>query len=110
MLRKAGLDEGTFFVRPRNEPDTWVITVAFKGRPTQHLVTKDDGGLLVVNKRDAGGKKTIKGLIKHLGEAHPYWPVALTRWRQQHEQRLLGRRGWRRRLGCHDRRRRLRRC
>lgn len=63
---KNGLADGTFFVRPHSESDKkYIITVAFQGKPTQHLVKKNKStGFMEVNSKPAGEEKNIKGLIK----------------------------------------------
>lgn len=51
----------------------------YKGRPTQHLVTKNDSGFMTVNKKQYGESKTIRTLVSSLSKKAPPagWPVRL---------------------------------
>lgn len=61
LVTDAGVDNGRFLVRTRdNHPGDYVLCVAYKERCTNHLVTKNDEGVYIVNKSDYCGAKTIK--------------------------------------------------
>ena len=42
---------GRFAVRARDQPDQWVLSVNFRGKPTHHLCNLDDDGAVCVNKK-----------------------------------------------------------
>ena len=50
---KVGNDfpAGRFAVRARDQPDQWVLSVNFRGKPTHHLCNLDDDGAVCVNKK-----------------------------------------------------------
>jgi hypothetical protein len=78
--KTAGSTEGAFFMRPRgaDAPGEHLLTVVYKGKPTHHLVKADASGIFTINGKDAGGARSIPGLVKRLRKTHPFWPVALT--------------------------------
>ena len=51
----------------RKRPDTtsdYVLTVVYRGKPTQHLITPNDVGIFTVNKKDYGlNAQTVEELI-----------------------------------------------
>ena len=52
---KAGLDEGRFLVRTRdNKPGEYVLCVVYKGKPTHHLIAKNEAGIYAINKKTFG--------------------------------------------------------
>lgn len=47
--------EASFLVRNRGEvPGEFVLSVIFKGRPTHHLIKKNDAGKFTINKKQIG--------------------------------------------------------
>lgn len=52
---KAGLDDGRFLVRTRdNKPGEYVLCVVYKGKPTHHLIAKNEAGIYAINKKTFG--------------------------------------------------------
>lgn len=71
--------DGAFAVRDRpNQPDEYVLSVNFKGKPTHHLVSKNEDGNFVVNKKTYGGHTTIENLVNALSVKQAGWPVLLS--------------------------------
>lgn len=71
--------DGGFLVRDRPKyPGEYILSVNYKGKPTHHLVSKNDEGTLIVNKKSFSGHKDIKDLVKELSTKQAGWPVALT--------------------------------
>jgi len=78
-IKAAGVDDGRFLVRDRgaSNPGEYVICVVYKGKPTHHLVKKDESGALLVNKKSFGGASDIETLVNALKKKQPGWPVPL---------------------------------
>lgn len=80
IIRAAESPAGTFAIRARNTTDTeeWVLSVAYKGRPTHHLIKKTDG-VLQINKKDYGNTwTTISELVATLSKPGVQgWPIPL---------------------------------
>jgi hypothetical protein len=73
----GGGSDGKFFVRKYGN-DSYVISVIYKGKPTQHLCKKNpDTGCFHLGKNAIDDANTIRKVVKHLKNTHPYWPVAL---------------------------------
>jgi len=52
---KAGLDDGRFLVRSRdNKVGEYVLCVVYKGKPTHHLIAKNPDGIYCINKKSYG--------------------------------------------------------
>ena len=81
IIRAGELPSGKFVIRERNTPDEWVLSVAYKGRPTHHLINKTADGLLNINKKDYGNTwHTITDLVATLSQPEgsvPGWPIPL---------------------------------
>jgi hypothetical protein len=81
IIRAGELPAGTFAIRERNLPGEWVLSVAYKGRPTHHLINKTEDGLLKINKKDYGNTwNTISDLVATLSQPQGSvqgWPVPL---------------------------------
>ncbi|EDQ84906.1 uncharacterized protein MONBRDRAFT_29769 [Monosiga brevicollis MX1] len=72
--------DGLFFVRGRgaDRPGEYVITVVYKGKPTQHLVRQSSKGEeYTVNGKACTDCTTLGQVVKFLRSAHPFWPVPL---------------------------------
>eukprot|EP00040_Diaphanoeca_grandis_P028733 m.166808 g.166808 ORF g.166808 m.166808 type:complete len:781 (-) comp31439_c0_seq2:35-2377(-) len=69
---------GSFNVRtrPGNEGE-YALCVVYKGRPTHHLISPNDDGLLTVNKKLYGEHQKVTDLVKWLSVQRPGWPVPL---------------------------------
>ena len=52
LTKESSGADGAFFLRPRgpDHPDSYVIAVIYKGKPTHHLVAKKDGVYTINNK------------------------------------------------------------
>ena len=78
LVKAAGLDNGRFLVRTRDgKPGEYVLCVVFKGKPTHHLISKNEDGNLTVNKKTFGGHKKIADLVSELSTKTAGWPVPL---------------------------------
>eukprot|EP00041_Stephanoeca_diplocostata_P031613 m.988954 g.988954 ORF g.988954 m.988954 type:complete len:1536 (+) comp23994_c0_seq4:216-4823(+) len=77
---RLGTSKGNFLLRYKTEGDDTqiVVTTVFKGQPTHHLLTRAaEGANFMLNNIDLG-VATITGVVAHLSEKHPYWPIRLT--------------------------------
>jgi len=73
-----GTTDGNFFCRKRNDDagsKEYILTVIYKGNPTQHLIEQGDG-TLKINKKDSGCK-TIMSLLGKCRSKQAWWPVPL---------------------------------
>jgi hypothetical protein len=76
---RLGSTKGNFLMRFLNEGDLngIIITAVFKGQATHHLLTRSNSAnSYEMNNLDLG-VNTVEGVIAHLGERHPYWPLRL---------------------------------
>eukprot|EP00039_Didymoeca_costata_P018674 m.334494 g.334494 ORF g.334494 m.334494 type:complete len:517 (+) comp17366_c0_seq1:136-1686(+) len=81
LVTQAGLDDGRFLVRSRaGKKGQYVLCVVYKGKPTHHLILKDEeDGLYRINKKSYGDFTKLKELITHLqGQGVKGWPVPLS--------------------------------
>eukprot|EP00041_Stephanoeca_diplocostata_P017358 m.348471 g.348471 ORF g.348471 m.348471 type:complete len:626 (-) comp20674_c0_seq1:101-1978(-) len=77
LSQGEGLIDGRFLVRTRG--NDYVLSVVYKGRPTHHLVARDDEDKLCVNKKRFGtSASNIEDLIAALSKPAKGWPVMLT--------------------------------
>ncbi len=53
-MTRAGCLDGYFLVRARPQHDEFVLSVAFKQRPSHHLLKKDEDGFYTVNGKHLG--------------------------------------------------------
>ena len=71
LAKSASMDDGTFMLRGRGQaassPEDAILTVIFKGKPTQHLLAKDDSGTMTVNKKPCGDAKTLSEVHERMG-------------------------------------------
>jgi len=72
-----GTTDGNYFIRKRGgeNPKDFVLTVMFRGKPTQHLITEADGKLSIDKK--ATGCAGIKALVMKARSKQSWWPVPL---------------------------------
>jgi hypothetical protein len=83
MLTAAGLDDGRFLVREHKDPGRFILSVIFKGKPTHHQITTEDGKL-TINMKNFGSAPTIEarrgagGKERWIKAADP--PVQSWRW------------------------------
>eukprot|EP00040_Diaphanoeca_grandis_P032407 m.196239 g.196239 ORF g.196239 m.196239 type:complete len:676 (-) comp32613_c0_seq1:356-2383(-) len=75
-----GTDDGNFFARKRggDTPKDYILTVIYKGNPTQHLVEMGDD-TLKINKKESSCK-TIMSLLGKCRAKQPWWPVPLKQY------------------------------
>ena len=74
---KAGLDEGRFLVRTRdNKPGEYVLCVVYKGKPTHHLIAKNEAGIYAINKKTFGEYNKVNR-VSHRPSHHPTPNIAL---------------------------------
>lgn len=57
-VQAVSSDDGTFLLRKDKGKQT--LVVMYKGKPTHHLIEKDDDGNLTVNKKKYGEFTTVK--------------------------------------------------
>lgn len=77
----VGETDGTFHVRPMKgsiKRGHYLLTVQFRGKPTQHSIEKAKGGVFTVNEKSMGNKTTLDELIEYLRVSRKNWPVRLT--------------------------------
>lgn len=81
LLEEAGCEPGQFFVRSRaGKKNEYVLCVAYKGKPTHHLIGKNEDGIYAINKKTFGDFDKIKPLIMALSKPGVKgWPVQLTK-------------------------------
>eukprot|EP00040_Diaphanoeca_grandis_P034769 m.217014 g.217014 ORF g.217014 m.217014 type:complete len:1119 (-) comp33224_c0_seq1:61-3417(-) len=78
LVMEVGKD-GTFLVRSRDGTGDYAMCVVYKGKPTHHMVTPNDDGVMMVNKKTFGNTGGLAQLIAILQRpATPGWPVALS--------------------------------
>jgi hypothetical protein len=72
-------DNGTFVVRERpNTLTDYVLTVQFRNRPTHHLITRDEHGVVLINKQTWGPPlRSYIAMIERLQKPCEGWPVLL---------------------------------
>lgn len=59
--------------------DTYILTVAYKGKPSHHLIKKNETGIMTVNNKVYGtALTTLEALITQLAQPIQGWPVLLT--------------------------------
>jgi hypothetical protein len=71
-----GKVDGFFLVRRFNTPEQFVISVVYRGKPTNHLVHAPTEGPSTVNKKPTG-VTGIANTISLLRNMQPFWPVPL---------------------------------
>jgi len=77
LMVKAGLDEGRFLVRTRdNKPGEYVLCVVYKGKPTHHLIAKNEAGIYAINKKTFGEYNKVNR-VSHRPSHHPTPNIAL---------------------------------
>lgn len=70
---------GKFFVRARpGSTNKWVLTVAFKGKATNHLIDGSSGSLQINRKQYGDNPRTVEELINVLSKECKGWPVILS--------------------------------
>jgi len=81
LLEEAGCEPGQFFVRSRaGKKSEYVLCVAYKGKPTHHLIGKNEDGIYAINKKTFGDFDKLKPLIMALSKPGVKgWPVQLTK-------------------------------
>ncbi len=80
LVTKAGLDDGRFLLRTRPEKQgEYVLCVVYKGRPTHHLVKKNEEGMYTVNKKTYGNHSKVTALVNQLSQKTAGWPVPLNK-------------------------------
>jgi hypothetical protein len=80
VLLKFSTEDGTYLVRSREGKKTeFVLSVIyFKGKPTHHLIKKDDG-LYKINNKSYGEHSKVSQLIELLQKpGTPKWPTPLS--------------------------------
>ena len=83
LLSKDGSKDGRFLLRLREEtPESFILSVTFKGRQTHHLVTRNDEGQVLINKRQYTATKqtNLWAVLKELHSPPAVkggWPVPL---------------------------------
>jgi len=69
---------GRFLVRKKVQKGQYVISICFKGKPTHHMIAKDDQGVFTVNKKQFSDSATkLTSLLEVLAKKPTGWPVAL---------------------------------
>eukprot|EP00045_Choanoeca_perplexa_P011891 m.127608 g.127608 ORF g.127608 m.127608 type:complete len:627 (+) comp15805_c0_seq1:75-1955(+) len=80
LLLSSEPTEGKFFVRGRGpeHPGEYVLTVFYKGKPTQHLLKQPGKGKeYQVNNNVCPSCTTLGQAVKLLRAPHKFWPVPL---------------------------------
>lgn len=80
-MKSAGLQDGQFLVRKREgQPGQYVLCVVYRGKPTHHLVAKNDDGVYEFNKRvyGAGSSELVPAIATLQQPKVAGWPVPLT--------------------------------
>jgi hypothetical protein len=79
LLLAHSKEDGTYLVRSREGKKTeFVLGVIFKGKPTHHLIKKDEG-MYKINNKAYGEHSKVSQLIELLQKkGTPKWPVPLT--------------------------------
>ena len=79
-----GGENGRFLIRRRpKHDDQFVLSLMYKGNPTQHLIKPDDdgsGNLMINKKVFGGGVSSIDALVKVLAANPKGWPAPLTEY------------------------------
>eukprot|EP01147_Barroeca_monosierra_P009620 gene9621-1842_t len=82
LLNQGGPRDGRFLIRQRSKDSAeYVLGVVYKGRPTHHLIQKNNEGHVLVNKKLVGGSAVsdVWSLLKLLSQPTARdWPVPLT--------------------------------
>ena len=70
--------DGKWFIRKR-DASTKVLCLVHKGKPTHHLIAKNDAGFLCVNRRQYGEFKNLQQLVTGLAKPGvDGWPTPLS--------------------------------
>ncbi|EGD75476.1 hypothetical protein PTSG_06550 [Salpingoeca rosetta] len=80
LVKKHGMKEGTFLVRPRGaaHPNEYVLTVVYKGKSTHHLLKQaDKQSTFTVNGNVMPDCMRIEQVIAGLRSTKKFWPVPL---------------------------------
>lgn len=80
LIKEQGLQSGQFLVRQREgQPGQYVLCVAYKNKPTHHLVAKNDDGNYCVNKKvyGAGSSDIVEAISVLQQPTVAGWPVPL---------------------------------
>jgi len=77
--KRLGTAKGNYLLRFLKDDDlsTVIVTAVFKGQATHHLLKREDpNGTYKMNDVDLG-VNSVEGIITHLSERRPYWPLKL---------------------------------
>ena len=77
ILTNVGLMDGRFLVRKRENPNEFVLSVVYKGKPSHHLIKKNTRGILTIGTKEYGLHTELSELIKFLSKPVKGWPVPL---------------------------------
>ena len=81
VARNTTSEDGVFIIERHPQfDDKFVLNVTFQGRPTRHLMEKNNDGHFTINRRQYGDFSTIEDLVRALSDANTLpqgWPVRL---------------------------------
>jgi hypothetical protein len=72
MCKAAGMDDGQFCVRTKEGSSILALCVVFKGKPTHHMIDKNEDGVMTVNKKAFGDFTDVESVRGHPDRCGPF--------------------------------------